>query len=299
MAYIYFIILILSLLIIIWLLSNKFNILSNPNERSSHIHPKSRLGGLGIFISIILSILFFNDINIAMIPLIGFIFIFTIGLIDDLIDLPPIIKLVGQSIACAILIYGEYYFLLPYIPNDISIIINFFTFLALLNAVNFMDGLDGLVGGYLEMLLFTLIILVTTFDIPYYNLQFLLLLMMVVLAFLAFNQYPSSIFMGDSGSLSLGYMLIFISVDILNKIEYGYIIFIILFLCPLLDLINVISRRLISRKSPFSADKRHIHHTICRVLKSQSHTFPVIILYACMGITMIIAYLICKIVLFS
>lgn len=257
---------------------------------------KSRLGGIGIIISSILGLFFVNQIsNITsssvsvLIPIsiiitsLSFSFI---GILDDLFGLSPFYRLILQIILSTVAwSYGlkieslSFFFIFSQpifiqLPEILSLIITILWIAGLTNAVNWLDGLDGLAASFSTITFAIFAILF--FDNNANELGFLCLSAMgACIGFLKYNLFPSKIFMGDGGSYFLGSLLacitIFCKLDIFNDVFYQnsnalnsttIIVPILLFLVPIIDMISVITLRIVNKTSPFYPDKRHFHHTL-------------------------------------
>lgn len=193
----------------------KFNILDYPNERKIHIHPVARLGGVAIFLTIV--IVFIRNLHFSP-ELVGLMvsgsIIFLLGVFDDIKGLSAGIRLFGQLIAVFILIiYDIRITFIPHIPfeNLIEISLTVFWVLGITNAINMLDGMDGLATGI------TLISSICFFIIIWQTKQTILSYSTIALAgscfgFLPYNIKSARIFLGDSGSNFLGFMLASIAI---------------------------------------------------------------------------------------
>lgn len=253
-------------------IAKKNNLFDFTDERKTHSGQIPRLGGIGIFLSlfisaIILNILFGFNLHIGF--YIALFLIFLSGVIDDFKPVKPIVKLLSQIVASLILIAGGYIFSHIYIPFfDINLNLGLFSYpitiiwvVGITNAINLLDGMDGQAGGVsiiasIALAIFSLILGNT--DIAVIT----LILSGSLLGFLCFNFPPAKIFMGDSGSLSLGFFLA--AIPLLFKISEvkGKIVLvtIALLIIPILDVFSAIIRRKKDGKSFFAPDRGHIHH---------------------------------------
>ena len=255
------------------------------NHRTSHKTVATRSGGISIFSSLFLLSILYYFLKIELFDYSLFIplgILFTIGVYDDLYQADFKIKFLMQLIVAKILIdqgftiSSLYGFLGIYeIPWIFSQLITAITFVIIVNAYNFIDGVDGLaISETLKNLCFFLYIL--SQDDPFYNLGFLLLFICIPFYFFNFKK-RRKIFLGDAGSLFLGGVnLIFLfhilnpsvilsNLNNINKIllSFGIVLY------PLVDLIRVVIIRLKKRKSLFTADQNHIHHWL--ISKNFSH----------------------------
>ena len=255
------------------------------NHRTSHKTVATRSGGISIFSSLFFISILYYFLKIELFDYSLFIplgILFTIGVYDDLYQADFKIKFLMQLIVSKILIdqgfviSSLYGFLGIYeIPWVFSQLITAVGFIIIVNAFNFIDGIDGLaISETLKNLCFFLYILLP--DDPLYNLGFILLFICIPFYFFNFKK-KRKIFLGDAGSLFLGGInIIFlfhilnpdVALNNLNNINKVSLLFTVLFY-PLVDLIRVVIIRIKNKKSPFTADQNHIHHWL--ISKNFSH----------------------------
>lgn len=267
-------------------LVNSKNLMDEPGERSSHSKKIPTLGGVAIFISMaisltLLSVVFKNNVNFSIVfPLLAsLIVLFFLGLKDDLMDLSPLKKIVGQLIAAFIIILLtdiriiEFYGILGIAELNYisSILITVFIYVLVINAFNLIDGVDGLAGS---VAVFSSLTFGLYFLLNGYNTFVLISFSLVgaLLAFLRFNlSSKKKIFMGDTGSMVVGFLLAFqalsflsmnLHVDSIVKINNAPLFVIAILSFPLIDTARVFFIRIKLKKSPFSADRNHIHHKL-------------------------------------
>lgn len=259
------------------------------DKRRMHKEPVPLIGGLSIFVSFCTSvILFLEDMDIRILGLLlGMLMMVVIGIIDDTRDLSAGKKFLGQIFAAlfpvltgtridSFLMMGENYTLSPWISIPLTIL----WIVGITNAINLIDGLDGLACGVSVISSFCLV-LTAIISSSMGNIALLsLLLAGACLGFLPFNLHPAKMFMGDTGALILGYALSTISV--LGVFKFNALVsFLIPFLIlglPASDTLISIIRRLRKGKSPFSPDRGHLHHKLIDMGFSQRAS--VLILYA-------------------
>lgn len=264
--------------------SKKLGLIDIPNERSSHKKPTPRGAGIVIGFIFLLSILFFEtDLTLELLyPIIAFLFIYICGIVDDIKGLNSKIKFLFIILATLILIYDGYtinyigeYFGFSFHLGFLTIPFTIFAVAGFTNGLNLTDGLDGLAGGISSIILLTLLILGIL-----HNDKLLIIMPSFMLstltAFLLFNWHPAKVFMGDSGSLFLGFLIAFLSIQALNYITPTSILF--LAAIPILDTMIVSKRRIQRKKSPFSADKNHMHHVLYNVKRNIKFTVNTLIL---------------------
>ena len=260
-----------------------------------------RFGGVSMLIGLLLTFLFLINRNLSLssnlldIKTLSIIFsgisLFSIlGLLDDAYNLSPFLRLFFQ-IAITILIWSQGLILnvpseltnvIPFLSSDlISLFFTIIWVTGITNAINWLDGLDGLASGY------TLIASICFTYLGIINNQISIILIAIficgtTLSFLKYNFFPSKLYMGDGGSYLLGSSLSIISLVYLNEyssINDIFLILIILYV-PLSDMFQVIFTRLLAGKSPFYPDNRHVHHRIKRLGFSHRSTVLIIYLYS-------------------
>ena len=273
----------LFLIPILLKMAHRFKWYDSVNDRKVHSGNIPRLGGIGIFLTSVFIIvvlllaleyekffeLVFREQYLSIV--VGCIVIHIVGLLDDFMDLKPYYKLIGQILAASIFIFAGNHFKDLYIPFTESTIklgwsgpvITFIWIIGVTNAINLIDGIDGLSGSLsaIAALFFGL----AAFAIENYNAAFISIAIFgALVSFLLFNLPPAKIFMGDSGSLFIGFVLstlpilTFKDTNSSFALPYG----ITLLLIPILDTFSAILRRIRQRIPFHKADKQHIHHKL-------------------------------------
>lgn len=242
------------------------------DDRRVNVEPIPRMGGLIIYaVVILITVAFYSKIFSVKYFFIGSFIVFLVGFIDDIKPQKWFIKFLYQAVASLFLMlflnshgYQEINLLGIKLPFIIEKIILFFFIVGSINAFNLLDGLDGLTTG-LTLIVTSLCLIVGLSS----NFLFLPLLSAVLigssLGFLKFNAYPAQIFLGDTGSLTLGYFstaALLITAGELNKNNIDLLFPIIVLAVPIFDTIRVMSARLQRRVNPFLPDTNHIHHLI-------------------------------------
>lgn len=245
------------------------------DSRRMHDHPIPRLGGLAIFLGFILSVLLFADMERPVRGLlIGAVIIVVLGVLDDIITLHALPKFIVQIGAAWIAVY--YGNVIQYFSNPIltsakrfidlgsfAVPVTILWIVAITNAVNFIDGLDGLAVGVSAISSATL--LVTAILVSEGNVAVIMAALLgACLGFIPYNLNPAKIFMGDCGSTFLGYVLAVVSIQGLFKL-YAIISFAVPFLIlglPIFDICFAILRRLARGENPMHADRGHVHHRL-------------------------------------
>ncbi len=269
------------------------------DKRRIHKAPTPLIGGLAIFLAFLITTLVFCEIDAQISGLLlGTVIIAITGVIDDKFSMNPLVKL-GMQILCGIIawfmgiridhinIFGSYILF-----GSFSIIVTVFWIVALTNAVNLIDGLDGLSCGVSTIS--AVCMLISSFFLA--DTSVTVILMIAILAgscagFLPYNFNPAKIFMGDTGALFLGYVLACLSIMGFFKVTavVSFWVPFLAFALPLTDTFVAFVRRIIKGHNPFRADRGHIHHKLIDAGFNQKQT--VMILYAVsaiMGISAIV-----------
>lgn len=284
-------------------------------SRDVHIEPTPRWGGLAMWLSMALTLVIVNYLPLvhksfgseATGIFLSGTFILLLGLLDDRFDLDPITKFAGQALAAGILlIYGVQILWLPIngittLPTNIGQLLTILFVMVVINAINFVDGLDGLATGIV-------MICAASFFAFSYLLAVInglnragapsLITAVVIglcLGFLPHNFHPAQIFMGDSGAMFLGLMVSASAITLTGQVDASAITeengssallplllpFTVLAI-PLLDFAMAILRRIKAGRSPFAADREHLHHRIMRFGLTQQRTTIVLYLWTAM-----------------
>jgi len=294
-------------------LSRKHSIMPEIRERDVHTDPTPRIGGLAMLIGLLVSLavaaslgwfssVFEDPIHILAIASAATL-IAIIGVLDDILDLDWTIKLAGQFMAAGILAWqGVQIVSLPIGglvigSYGVSIVLTIFVTVLVMNAVNFIDGLDGLVAGVVLIgtsvfFVYSYLLAQQTSPTNYFNLASLIsaIVIGVCLGFLPLNWHKAKIFMGDSGAMLLGLLMATSALAVTGQIDPGavssevlapaflpLVLPLAILLLPLLDLTLAVLRRIRAGKSPFSADRKHIHHKLQDF--GHSHTGSVMVFY--------------------
>lgn len=259
------------------------------DARRIHDHPVPRMGGLAIFMGFVLAVIVFVDFNIQVMGmLLGALIIAGMGAVDDIIGLSPWIKLAMQVLAALVAIRCGVIFTAISNPNffsyDTTIPIGFLSLpLTLIwivgctNAVNLVDGLDGLAVGVSAISAFTM--LVVSIFVAEPNMTFILAALCgACVGFMPYNMNPAKIFMGDVGSQFLGFILATVSIMGLFKLHtiITFIVPVLAMFIPLADTAFAFCRRILRGQSPFHADKGHFHHRLLAMGLNQKQAVAVL-----------------------
>lgn len=247
----------------------KYGIIDKPESRRINQVNIPRMGGLVlIFVNSVLFLISFKDLNMVRYIILSVAILTVSGIIDDLKNINYKSKFIYQALASFLLILHFLPSINTYtigsfiLPNYAGFIILFILVIGLINSLNMMDGADGLLTSI--SLMITLILFIISYYVGNIFVQLIsITLLGSLLAFLKFNSFPAKIFLGDTGSSFLAIALIIATFDSIIQ-RYGgrfdLLIPIILFGLPLIDTLKVIVHRVLMGKSPFNADKSHLHH---------------------------------------
>lgn len=296
-------------------ISRRKNLMDEPGIRSSHIVRVPNLGGIAIFYSIAVcaSIFAYELFDSYKFLFASLVILLYIGVMDDIVVMRAYKKLIAQIIVALLLVLGSDVrirslfgvFGIYELNYFISVVFSIVTFIILINAFNLIDGIDGLAGSYS-------VVCSALFGLSYYRLgvyNFPLVVLSAViigsvLAFLIYNMSTrrrKKIFMGDTGSMLLGCLLVFTAICFIDifidkgvpnvpryHLKSAPVIAVAILILPIVDTLNVIIIRLSQKKSPFDADKNHIHHKVLDLGLTHRRATVYIMLYY-IGL-MIIAY---------
>lgn len=277
------------------------------DNRRMHKKPTPRIGGLAIIFGFTVATLCFAQPSRQLYgTLAGAAIIAVMGVIDDCKNLPAKLKFVIQIIAALVVVFAgdikidvftnpNFLSDNPYwvLPEWLSVTLAVIWIVFITNAVNFIDGLDGLAAGVSAIMSISLVFI--SIRVGEYSIAILgIALMGSCFGFLPFNFNPAKIFMGDTGSTFLGFMLATLSIQGVFK-SYAVISFAVPLLIlglPLFDALFAMIRRILRGQSPMTADRGHLHHRLVDMGFSQKQT--VFILYAISGVLGITAVLLAE-----
>lgn len=286
-------------------LAHRTGAVDKPDARKVHTKPIPRIGGIGIYLAFTVSIIAVTiisnfegeSLNEVIGLLISGTLMFLVGIIDDYKNLPAKVKLLGQIGAAAVLAvgfgvrvdfvtdpFGDYIYL-----EMLAVPATIFWLVGLTNTVNLIDGLDGLAAG-VAGLAATTIFLVAMEQHFFLITIFTAALAGAAFGFLFYNTNPAQIFMGDSGSLFLGFMLAGISIvgAMKSAATVALIVPILALGIPILDTIFAILRRYLGGQPIFKPDKGHLHHRLLKLGFTQRQAvFLVYVISALLGVSAI------------
>jgi UDP-GlcNAc:undecaprenyl-phosphate GlcNAc-1-phosphate transferase len=297
-------------------LGMKYRLYPAIRERDVHTRPTPRLGGVAMFLGIIIAFgvasqlpqfhLIFAKPGPIFAILGSALIIVLIGVADDIWDLDWVTKLAGQIIAAGLLAWqGVQLTTLPIVggvvvlSSYVGLVITVFVIVLVMNAINFIDGLDGLVAGVAiiangAFFIYSYILVTRIAASEYFNLALLISAVLIgaCVGFLPLNWHPAKLFMGDAGALLVGLMMATSAISVTGQVDIANLQYakqlipafipillpLAVLLIPLLDFGLAVFRRLRAGKSPFSADRKHLHHRLLDMGHSDIHA--VLIFYA-------------------
>jgi len=266
--------------------SHSKNLLDAPNNRNIHLNLTPRLGGLAIFAGFMSALTIFGSMEAGIKNLLaGCLLLFFIGVKDDVASVSVFKKFFVQVLASGIIMFladiritDFQGFLGIYELNQgTSYAFTFLVVVGITNAINLIDGMDGLAGSILLIISITFGIYFYHLDSPYSFVAFSLAGGM--LGFLRYNIYKASIFMGDTGSLVGGFIVAVLAIQFieLKADDAAPAMAVAILAIPVFDTLKVFAIRIFKGRSPFSPDKNHIHHQLLALGLSQPAVLAVII----------------------
>ncbi len=271
-------------------LAQKIGAIDVPKLRSIHTTPKPRMGGLAISISFVIICLIFLPVNAFFIAfLTGLIAIVITGAIDDIMEISPGWKFLGQFLSATLFVYlsgmqveyiGDILSIGDIELGKTSVIFTVFLLVGIINALNFADGMDSLAGGISVIALVFLGYFAWSVDREWLMI-IAISLIGAIIGFLRHNSYPTRVFMGDSGSMMLGYVLGVMLVSLSHtapQLPLSALAMVIAL--PLFDTLSVMTWRISSKNSPFLSDRTHLHHRLIDI--GLSHPTVVSVIYLAM-----------------
>ena len=273
-------------------LAFKIGAVDKPDNRKVHQRIMPRLGGLAIYIAFVVACVASLELSWDVFGiLLGGTLIVALGVADDVYQLPAKVKLLGQIVAACVLVLfdiriewvnnplGGYFYL-----DMLSIPFTIFWVISFTNVVNLIDGLDGLAAGVSAIASLTVILV--AIQMGYFHVAILTAALAgAIIGFIRYNFNPATIFMGDTGSMFIGYMLAAISIygAVKTAATIALIVPAIALGLPILDTAFAIMRRYVNGRPIFQPDKGHLHHRLLD--KGMSHKEAVLFMY---GITAVL-----------
>ena len=268
-------------------IARRMGVMDEPNARKIHEDPIPRLGGLAIYFGFIIPALLFLPLTNELKGVVAGASIITrFGAVDDFRGTTPLVKFGGQFIAAGCLVwYGVHidYFALPFVGTielgpALAIPLTLLWVVTVVNIFNFIDGMDGLAAGVCTIAAGTFAIIAISLGRPEAGIL-AAILAGTTLGFLRHNFFPASIFMGDSGSMLLGFVLAAVTVHgVLKSVAAVTLVIPLLIMgVPMFDLSLTIMRRVKNHQNIFQPDRGHLHHRLFNIGYSQRKS--VLVLY--------------------
>ena len=295
-------------------LAHKLGVIDIPKDaRRVHKKPIPRFGGMSIFLGSMAAMLIPAGMNNKiMVAMIGGLFMYGLGVADDILDIKPIVKFLGQFVIAS-MVYAlgiRITFISNYfgaagadshanliLSAGVGYLITVFWIVGITNAVNLMDGLDGLAAGSVAIMSLSLAYIAYIHGARIGSMPVCIAFVAVAggcLGFLPFNFSPAKTFMGDGGALYLGYMLAVLSVvsPLKRATVVGALIPMLTLAVPIFDTLLAMLRRALKHESIMHADKGHLHHHLMAAGFGQRRS--VLIMYGIVGIMGEVAILISR-----
>ena len=295
-------------------IANKFGIIDKPkDERRVHKKPIPRFGGMGIFIGSMAGLIIPAGMNHKIeVAMLGGLLMYALGVVDDIFDIKPVVKFGGQVLIASLVYYLgvritfiSNFLELPgadshanlLLSTGVGYIITVLWIVGITNAVNLMDGLDGLAAGSTAIMALSLAYVAYIHGMRIGSMPVCVALVAVAggcIGFLPYNFSPARTFMGDGGALYLGYMIAVLSVisPLKQATFVGAIIPMLTLAVPIFDTLFAMLRRTLRHESIMAADKGHLHHHLMAAGFGQRRS--VLIIYGIVGIMGIVAVLISR-----
>jgi UDP-GlcNAc:undecaprenyl-phosphate GlcNAc-1-phosphate transferase len=278
-------------------LACRLQAVDKPDHRKVHENVMPKCGGMAMAIGAMTPILLWAPMTpFTKGLLIGTLIIVLFGVADDIKDLSPYTKLVGQLMAALIAIFvgglkiSDLGHLLPYgimLPNWAAIPLTIVAIIGVTNAANLSDGLDGLAGG-ISLLIFLCIGFLAFGENDWFITMVAIAVGGSIFGFLRYNSHPAQLFMGDAGSQMLGFVSVLLAIKLTQEsAQLSVILPLIIIGLPILDTLTVMSRRLAKGRSPFSADRNHFHHYLIKI--GLFHTEAVLVIYVVQSMLILFA----------
>ncbi len=268
-------------------IASRIGLLDHPNGRKTHKLPRPLIGGLGMVLAFALSCILFVPLGGTRGYFAGVVLLFIVGFLDDYRELNHRVKFVSQVVAALLMIFLSKTYLITFgnllTFGDISfglltIPLTVFCIVGITNAINMIDGLDGLAGGV--SLIAAMAFAILSYIGGHWELFLIsLALCGAIIGFLRFNWFPAEVFMGDAGSLFLGFSLVFLSISItqFKGCTVHPVAALLILATPISDTITLMFKRAMAGKSPFHADRYHLHHILVRMGLSRNGSVGVIL----------------------
>jgi len=278
-------------------LACKLQAVDRPNQRKVHDQVMPKCGGMAMAIGVMTPVMLWAPMTpFTKALLIGTLIIVLFGVVDDIKDLSPYMKLLGQLMAALVAIFvggikiSDLGNILPagmMLPDWLAIPLTIVVIIGVTNATNLSDGLDGLAGG-IALLIFLCIGYLGICEQDWFVAMVSIAVGGAVFGFLKFNSHPAQLFMGDAGSQFLGFVAIVLAIKLTQQTaQLSVTLPLIIIGLPILDTLTVMIKRLAKGRSPFAADRNHFHHQLIEV--GLYHTEAVLAIYVAQSLLILFA----------
>ncbi|SDE82566.1 glycosyltransferase family 4 protein [Epilithonimonas hungarica] len=285
-------------------ISRRKNLMDEPGARSSHLRKIPNLGGIAIFFSlgVCAPIFAYELFDRYKFLFASFIILFFVGVMDDIMVLRAYKKLLAQILVSSLVVIGSDVrirslfgvFGIYEVNYYLSVIFSIMTFIILINAFNLIDGIDGLAGCY--TIATSILFGISFYRLGPHNDPLVILCAIIIAASLGFliynlsNKRSTKIFMGDTGSMILGFLLAFTGIsfieifiakndDVFYYLQTAPVIAVAILILPIIDTLTVIITRIYHKKSVLSPDKNHIHHKLLNLGLTHRRSTAYIVAY--------------------
>jgi UDP-GlcNAc:undecaprenyl-phosphate/decaprenyl-phosphate GlcNAc-1-phosphate transferase len=277
--------------------AGKLGVLDQPGTRKVHAKPIPRVGGIAMAAGMLVAMLVWDSNNVQLRAyLLALVVLLAFGIQDDRLTLSPTWKLIGQVLAALIVMslghinIGILRHVDAYeLPMWLSMPITLFFIVGVTNAINLADGLDGLAGGT-TMLCFSGLLLLAlssgSLDVAFVC----MVTVGAVVGFLRYNTHPARIFMGDAGSQVLGFSAAVFSLVLTQDrdLPFSAALPLLLLGVPVIDTLTVMTERVLDGRSPFQADRTHVHHRLLSL--GFDHHEAVMVIYSVQALLLVLAW---------
>jgi len=248
------------------------HVVDAPGGRKAHAAPTPRIGGIAMVLGAALPLAIWLEVDrLSLAYLVSLLIVVAFGVWDDRAELTPWVKFAGQVLAVAIIvlvggveIHSVTFAERIELPEAVAVPLTMLFLLGITNAINLSDGLDGLAGGTTFLCCAAVAALSFGTDHMAFVTTLAVVVMGCLLGFLRYNTYPASVFMGDGGSQFLGFTVGVLAVLLTQHeaLPFSAAMPLLLLGLPILDTLTVMTLRLREGRSPFAADRRHLHHRL-------------------------------------
>ncbi len=283
--------------------AHKKRLLDEPNNRTIHELLTPRLGGLAIFAGFISALTIFGKIDYGVQHMLaGSVIIFFIGLKDDIVSVSAFKKFFVQILATGIVMFMADIRItslqgvlgIETLEPGMSYLFTFVVIIGITNAINLIDGLDGLAGSIVSVCCFSFGLYFITSEDPYIQIYSYVAFSLLgsILGFLRYNMHKAKIFMGDTGSLVCGFIISVLAIKFVETkmISNTPTVSIAILFIPILDTARVFILRIMAGTSPFAPDRNHVHHKLIEIGFSQLGSVFMLVIINILAIALVIFF---------